>query len=37
MRNYDQHISIKGIKNDIIRKLFNTKEWRVHNKVLQLE
>ena len=37
VRSYDQHISIKGLKNDVVRRLFNTKEWRVQNKVLQRE
>lgn len=39
VKNYDQHLSIKGIKNDIIRRLFksNINEWRIHNKTLRLE
>jgi ribosome-associated toxin RatA of RatAB toxin-antitoxin module len=39
VRNYDQHIAIKGIKNEIIKRLFksNINEWRIQNKTLRLE
>jgi hypothetical protein len=37
VRNYDQHINVKGIKNDVIRRLFksNLNDWRVNNKVVR--
>lgn len=37
VRNYDQHINVKGIKNDVIRRLFksNLNDWRISNKVVR--
>ena len=37
VRNYDQYINVKGIKNDVIRRLFksNLNDWRISNKVVR--
>lgn len=36
VRCYDQHIAVRGIKNEVIRRLFSTKEWRAGSRAQQL-